>query len=85
MPKLEIPTYAIAELLIRMAAIQKGLGEYCDHQVWQNTVSVTTTNGKLDISKELIFKQVIAPDHILDFELAKSAFTFQARRAKILS
>lgn len=72
----EVPLYAIVELLIRISFYHHGLGSYHDYMLDDEQVIVTTTEGLLILTKEIVFKQVRSPGAISDVELLRCTFNF---------
>ncbi|OCX50851.1 hypothetical protein BEL04_19175 [Mucilaginibacter sp. PPCGB 2223] len=77
MTKDTLPTYAIVELLIRLAQIGPHIGDYKDHAIYTDTVIVKTTLGHITFSKSLIKAQFNQPELISDTELKNAAATFK--------
>lgn len=77
MTKDNIPTYAIVELLIRLAHIDPHIGDYKDHAVYTDAVIVKTTQGHITFLKALIKQQFNHPDLITDADLKQVALTFK--------
>ena len=78
MPKYNLPTYAIVELLIRLAKYNASIGDYKNHSVYNSGVIVKTSGGTIDFTKSLISKQFEHPELITDADLAKVASIFKA-------
>ncbi len=77
MTKDTLPTYAIVELLIRLAQIDPHIGDYKGHAVYTDAVIVKTTLGNITFSKTLIGQQFNHPELITEAELKKVAKTFK--------
>jgi len=69
MPKHNIPVYAIVELLILLAQLDKSIGDYKGHTVRGNHVLVKTTSGSITFPTSLIMKQFAEPEKIAKKEL----------------
>ena len=77
MTKDTLPTYAIVELLIRLAQINPHIGDYKDHAVYTDAVIVKTTLGHFTFSKALIRQQFNQPELITEADLIKAIETFK--------
>lgn len=77
MTKDTLPTYAIVELLIRLAQIDPHIGDYKDHAIYTDAVIVKTTLGHITFSKVLIRQQFNHPELITEAELKKTIITFK--------
>jgi hypothetical protein len=75
-----LPTYAIVELLMRLAQFDPFIGDYKDHAAYTGGVIVKTTNGNITFSKMLISKQFEHPDRITEDELKQVAVLFKPAR-----
>jgi len=78
MPKSNLPTYAIVELLIRLAKFDSAIGNYKDHAVYDDEVIVKTSGGNIRIPVALVMQQFEAPEQIVDEQLEKVAQWFNA-------
>jgi hypothetical protein len=72
-----LPLYTIVELLARLSPFNAVIGEYKDHAVHDRGVIIKTTNGTIQLPKELILTQFHTPDQIGKHELEKAAITFK--------
>lgn len=77
MTKDTLPTYAIVELLIRLAQINPHIGDYKGHAIYTDAVIVKTTLGHITFSKILIGQQFHHPELITEAELKKAVTTFK--------
>lgn len=77
MTKDTLPTYAIVELLIRLAQIDPHIGDYKGHTIYTDAVTVKTTLGHITFSKPLIAQQFNHPELITEAALKKVAKTFK--------
>ena len=77
MNKDTLPTYAIVELLIRLAQINPHIGDYKDHAIYTDAVIIKTTLGHITFSKTLIKQQFNHPEVITETELKDVAATFK--------
>jgi len=76
MPKSNLPTYAIVELLIRLSKFDPAIGDYKDHAVYDDEVIVKTSKGNIRFPRALILQQFEAPEQITDEQLKKVALWF---------
>jgi len=76
MPKSNLPTYAIVELLIRLSKFDTAIGDYKDHAVYDDEVIVKTSKGNIRFPRALILQQFEAPEQITDEQLKKVALWF---------
>ena len=73
MPRNDLPTYAIVELLIRIARYNKTIGDYKGHRLVNAEVWVKTTGGALRFPQSLVMQQFENPELINDKALLKQA------------
>jgi hypothetical protein len=78
MPKSNLPTYAIVELLIRLAKFDSLIGDYKDHAVYDDEVIVKTSGGNIRFPALLVAQQFQSPELITDEQLKKVAQWFNA-------
>ncbi|MVN89705.1 hypothetical protein [Mucilaginibacter aquatilis] len=78
MSKDTLPTYAIVELLIRLADFNASIGAYKDHIPHEFGVMVKTTNGHINFSRQLILQQFNNPALIDEPQLKEVALLFKA-------
>ncbi|HEY4196100.1 MAG TPA: hypothetical protein VGM63_11225 [Mucilaginibacter sp.] len=78
MPKDNLPTYAIVELLIRLEKHDPAIGDYKNHAESANGVMVKTTRGSIRFPESLIIQQFETPELISDDELAVIASLFRS-------
>lgn len=78
MPENNLPTYAIVELLIRLEKHDPAIGDYKNHAVHDNGVTVKTTGGSIRFPQLLVMQQFETPESISDAELAKIATLFRS-------
>ncbi|MBS1526849.1 MAG: hypothetical protein JST19_14435 [Bacteroidetes bacterium] len=76
MLKSHLPTYAIVELLIRLAAHNSVIGDYKDHAITEDEVIVKTSGGTIKFPVRLIEMQFETPELITDEELVRAASRF---------
>ncbi len=69
MTKNNLPTYAIVELIIRLAKYNDSIGDYKDHAVYDSEVIVKTSGGTIIFPQMLIIKQFESPEMITEDEL----------------
>jgi hypothetical protein len=77
MPKNNLPTYAIVELLIRLSTYNSGIGDYKDHAVKDDEVMVKTSGGMIRFPVVLIEQQFSAPEQITEDALFKASLQFK--------
>ncbi|WP_183557294.1 hypothetical protein [Mucilaginibacter sp. SP1R1] len=77
MPKHNLPTYAIVELLIRLSQYNYLIGDYKNHSVFDTGVMVKTSGGSISFPASIIMKQFENPSAITESELAKIALLFK--------
>ena len=78
MPKDNLPTYAIVELLIRVEKHDPAIGDYKNHSESADGVVVKTTLGSIRFPQSLIMQQFETPELISDDELAVIASLFRS-------
>ncbi len=76
----DLPTYAIVELLMRLALHNEVIGNYKDHKVDDAEVLVKTTGGAIRFPQELIMKQFKDPELINDQHLLETISSFKPVR-----
>ena len=79
MPRVNLPTYAIVELLIRLEQHNPAIGGYKGHTEFDNGVIVRTEGGNIEFPRLLITQQFEDPDRITDVQLAGAASLVRAR------
>ncbi|MBV8388421.1 MAG: hypothetical protein JO080_01340 [Mucilaginibacter sp.] len=77
MPKSNLPTYAIVELLIRLEKHNPTIGGYKNHTEFDTGVIVKTSGGSIEFTKELVEQQFHDPEKITEKELAQTALLFK--------
>jgi hypothetical protein len=80
MPKPNIPTYAIVELLMRLAQHDESIGDYKNHSIYDEGVIVKTTSGTIHFPETLIMQQFAEPEQVTDHELIFVASSFRPSR-----
>lgn len=75
--KVKLPVYAIVELLMRLAHLDKKIGSYKDHRVHDGYTLVKTTGGSICFPGDLVDKQFNDPEQITNNELAETLVTFK--------
>ncbi|HEY4322911.1 MAG TPA: hypothetical protein VGN20_02965 [Mucilaginibacter sp.] len=78
MQRNNLPTYAIVELLMRLAHYNSLVGDYKDHRIYSEGVMVKTSGGTISFPSELIMQQFENPEMISEnqlLEIASSAFS----------
>jgi len=80
MLKSNLPTYAIVELLIRLAPYNPSIGDYKNHSNYDNGVMVKTTGGTICFAESLIIEQFRAPELVSETILLETASTFNPSR-----
>ena len=78
MPKSNLPTYAIVELLIRLEKHNSEIGGYKNHTEFDGGVMVKTSGGSIEFPRELIEQQFHDPERITESELKKTALLFKS-------
>ena len=78
MPKNNLPTYAIVELLIRLEKHCPTIGDYKNHTLSNDGVVVKTTRGSIKFAEPLIKQQFESPELITDEDLARAGTLFKA-------
>jgi len=77
MPKHNLPTYAIVELLMRLEQHNKSIGDYKNHSIYDEGVMVKTTCGIIRFPQKLIMQQFENPDSVSDHALIETASSFK--------
>jgi hypothetical protein len=72
-----LPTYAIVELLMRLAQHNEVIGDYKDHRINHTGVLVKTTGGAIHFPETLIMQQFENPDLINDNHLLETISSFK--------
>ena len=78
MPKNNLPTYAIVELLIRLLNHNSTIGDYKNHTVYNTSVMVKTSGGVIEFPQSLVIRQFEDPELITNDELAEAATLFRS-------
>jgi hypothetical protein len=76
----DLPTYAIVELLMRLASHNEVIGNYKDHKVDDAEVLVKTTGGAIRFPQDLIMQQFKDPELINDQHLMETMSSFKPVR-----
>lgn len=77
MPKSNLPTYAIVELLIRLEKHNPAIGDYKNHTEFDEGVMVKTSGGSIEFPKVLVERQFHDPEQITEKDLEKTATLFK--------
>jgi len=77
MPKHNLPTYAIVELLMRLAEHNNSIGDYKNHSVYSEGVMVKTSGGTIRFPETLIMLQFEAPELVTAHALLETASSFK--------
>jgi len=77
MAKNNLPTYAIVELIIRLAKYNDSIGDYKGHAVYDEDVIVKTSTGTIIFPQILIMKQFESPEKITEDELFATGARFK--------
>jgi hypothetical protein len=77
MTKNNLPTYAIVELLIRLAKYNEAIGDYKGHAAYDNEVIVKTSGGTIVFLQTIVIKQFESPELITDDELVTIGAAFK--------
>jgi len=77
MPKNNLPTYAIVELLIRLEKYNPAIGGYKNHTEFDSGVIVKTSGGSIEFPTELVEQQFHSPEQITEKNLQKAALLFR--------
>jgi hypothetical protein len=80
MPKNNLPTYAIVELLMRIAEHNRAIGDYKDHSIYDTGVMVKTTGGAIRFPATLVLQQFEAPELVTDNTLLEVVSSFKPAR-----
>jgi len=80
MSKRNLPTYAIVELLMRLAQHNSTIGDYKDHSVYDEGVMVKTSAGTVRFPLTLIMQQFESPELVSDAVLLSIASSFKPLR-----
>jgi hypothetical protein len=80
MLKQNLPTYAIVELLMRLADHDKSIGDYKNHSLNSHSVLVKTTGGTIHFPVDLIMQQFENPELVTDTQLLDTTSSFKAFR-----
>ena len=80
MAKNNLPTYAIVELLIRLAKHNEAIGDYKDHAVYDDEVIVKTSGGTIVFPQTIVIKQFESPELITEDELITTGAGFKPSR-----
>jgi hypothetical protein len=80
MPKSNLPTYAIVELLMRLTPHNDLIGDYKNHSIYDDGVMVKTTGGTIRFSEALIMQQFQDPELVTDQVLTEIASSFKPLR-----
>jgi len=72
-----LPTYAIVELLMRLAHFDPFIGDYKGHTTHTDGAIVKTTHGNIIFSKTLIRQQFEHPELVTDDELKQITLLFK--------
>ena len=80
MPKHNLPTYAIVELLMRLAHHDQSIGDYKNHSINGEGVVVKTTYGTIRFPIGLIMQQFENPELVTDNALINTAASFKPLR-----
>ena len=75
-----LPTYAIVELLMRLASHNEVIGNYKDHKIDDAEVLVKTTGGAIRFPQDLIMQQFKDPELINDQHLLETISSFKPVR-----
>lgn len=74
---MEIATYVIYELLIRLQELNPGVGQYVFSKKNGNGALLRTSTGSIEIPEELLIKQFQHPSSIHRDEILKLLKSFQ--------
>lgn len=77
MPKDNLPTYVIIELLIRLTPFNGAIGNYKNHSVYGKGIMVQTSGGTIHFPESLIMDQFKAPERVTDKILVETASSFK--------
>lgn len=80
MPKSNLPTYAIVELLMRLEAHNNSIGHYKDHNISKSEVIVKTTGGAIRFPETLVMQQFQDPELVPDEMLLETVSSFRPIR-----
>jgi hypothetical protein len=81
MPTNNLPTYAIVELLMRLAPHNNSIGDYKNHSFYDDGVMVKTTGGIIRFPETLIMQQFHDPEKISDKLLLEVSSSFNPFRS----
>ena len=77
MPEINLPAYAIVELLIRLADLNENIGDYKGHVLRNGQVMVKTTAGSIVFTTGIVLRQFESPERITTDDLAQVAALFK--------
>jgi len=77
MHKNNLPTYAIVELLMRLAQHNNSIGDYKNHSAFDEGVMVKTSGGTIRFPMALIMQQFENPEMVSDNVLLNIASSFK--------
>jgi hypothetical protein len=80
MPKDNLPTYTIVELLMRIAQHNASIGDYKNHSAHDEGVMVKTSGGTISFPMELVMQQFENPELVTDTVLLNTAISFKPLR-----
>jgi hypothetical protein len=80
MQKSNLPTYAIVELLMRIAQHNNSIGDYKNHSAYDEGVMVKTSGGTIRFPMELVMQQFENPDLVTDTVLLNTVVSFKPVR-----
>jgi hypothetical protein len=80
MHKNNLPTYAIVELLMRLAQHNTSIGDYKNHSAFDEGVMVKTSGGTIRFPMALIMQQFEDPEMVSDTVLLNIASSFKPLR-----
>jgi hypothetical protein len=80
MPKDNLPTYTIVELLMRITPHNNSIGDYRNHSAYDEGVMVKTSGGTIHFPMELVMQQFENPELVTDTVLLNTAVSFKPVR-----
>ena len=80
MPKDNLPTYTIVELLMRIAQHNTLIGDYKNHIAFDEGVIVKTSGGTIRFPMDLVMQQFENPELVTDAVLLNTAVSFKPLR-----
>lgn len=74
---MQIAVYIFHELLIRLQELNPAVGEYTSFKLEDNEIEISTSNGYLKVSQNMLERQLTDPSTISQQELIKLLDSFK--------